>query len=215
MKRQSISSYFYFGTCMRYLQDAPVGHKIKGKGFILGNIGNFLTSLNALSLEVTCRTSAYDDLVAFSKELEKVTDKDAELSADQSSKLIELITDIRKTLAAELLGYEAFIVTPKILDTKKLLDDVASLFAPNMFSTLPDITQYDFTEAGKCIAFERPTAAAYHLLRGTEAVLRFFYCTLVHQKRVSPLMWGNMVIDLRNRQKTKKHATLYNNLENI
>lgn len=215
MKKQPIAGYYWFGTNVRYLQDATVGTPIKGRGNILENIDRLLANLNALGLQVTRRASAYHDLVAFREELEKVTDKDAELSADQSSKLSELMTDIRKTLEAELLGHEAFIVTPKILDTKKLLDNVDSLLAPNIFSALPELTQYDLIEAGKCIAFERPTAAAFHLLRGTEAVLRLFYCTLVCRKRVSPLLWGNMVNDLRNRQKTKKHGTLYNNLDSI
>ncbi len=126
------------------------------------------------------------------------------------------MNDIRKTLEVELAGFTAFVVTPKILDTGKLLNNVPSLLRPNVFSDLPEIAQHDLSEAGKCIAFERPTAAAFHLLRGTESVLRNFYCILIHQKRIPPpLMWANMVIDLRKRPKTKMHVTLYNNLDNI
>ena len=40
-------------------------------------------------------------------------------------------------------------------------------------------------------------AAAFQLSRGTEAVLRLFYCSLIHNKRVSPLLWGDMVRDFR------------------
>jgi hypothetical protein len=87
--------------------------------------------------------------------------------------------------------------------------------SPDVFSFLPEITQYDLNEAGKCIAFERPTAAAFHLLRGIEAVLRLFYCTLIRTRRVPTLVWGAMTQDLKQRTKTKRYTTLYNNLDNI
>lgn len=215
MKRISIIEYFSFGTCVRYLQDIKSGDMIKGQPFVLENIGRFVTTLEELGLVVTLSTRAAFDLKELRKELDKVKDKAATLSEEQAERLQILITDIRKTLEPELLQCEAFIVTPKILDTKKLLDNVDSLLRPNVFSALPDITKYDLMEAGKCIAFERPTAAAFHLLRGTESVLRFFYCTLIHRNRVSPLLWANIVNDLRNRPKSKKHVTLYNNLDNI
>src|SRR5258706_16076864 len=79
---------------------------------------------------------------------------------------------------------------------------------------MPPIAKYDVEEAGKCIAFERPTAAAFHLLRGTESVLKDFYCTMIKQKRCQ-LMWGPMVADLRKRPKTKKNIVLLDNLDNI
>ena len=213
MKKQLIGTYVWFGTCLRYLQDAQAGAKIKGGSFITANIDRFLNSLIELGLQVTWR--AAQELEVFRGQLDTEKDEDAVLSKEQASHLSNLMYDIRKTLDAEIQGFEAFVVTPKIFDTGRLLNNVASLFAPNVFSALPHIAQYDLSEAGKCIAFERPTAAAFHILRSTEEVLRLFYCTLIRQKRVSPLLWGNMVNDLRNRQKTKKHETLYSNLDNI
>lgn len=215
MIRIPVIEYLYFGTCLRYLQDAPTGHRIKGTPSILDNIDRFLQTLGDIGLEVTLRISACRDLMDFREELDKTTPTGAELSVNQGDKLSRLMTDIRQTLEAELLVREAFVVTPKILDVSKLLNNVDALFAPDIFSELPEISQYDFAEAGKCIAFERPTAAAFHLLRGTEAVLRHFYCTFVRRKRVSHLMWGDMVKDLRERRKTKRYVTLYNNLDSI
>jgi len=107
----------------------------------------------------------------------------------------------------------AFIVTDKRIDVEKLLDEVAGLFAPGTFAKLPEIAQYDFAESGKCIAFERPTAAAFHCLRATEAVLRYYYCSLVKQRRPE-LMWGPMVDSLRRSRKNPP-AVLLSNLDNI
>jgi len=210
MESKSILDYFFFGACVRYLQDAIVGHELS---MIIQNIDNCLDWLNSLGLYVTQNASR--DFVSFRDELHKITKKDTQLSPKQSQDLTRICSQLRITLEAELVSHEAFIVTPKRFDTNKLLYDIGSLMTPNVFSALPEITQYDLMEAGKCIAFELPTAAAFHLLRGTEAELRFFYYTLILRKRVDPLMWGDMVKDLRTRSRTRRHATLYNNLDNI
>jgi len=213
MEKKSIQEYVFFGTAVRYLQDASAGVSIWQKGFILDNINSCLANLDSLGLTVT-KIASYK-LVAFRDELSAIKDKNAVLSSEQASKLGTICNELRSTLEAELETHEAFIVTAKRFDTNKLINDIGLLMSPNVFEFLPEITQYDMSEAGKCIAFERPTAAAFHLVRGTEAVLRTFYCSLIHSKRVTPLLWGNMTQDLRTRLKTKKYTTLYNNLDNI
>lgn len=65
------------------------------------------------------------------------------------------------------------------------------------------------------MAFERPTAAAFHILRAAEDVLRSFYEKVVKQKRITSRMWGPIVIDLRKRTAMKNEAALLNNLDNI
>lgn len=213
MEKKSIRGYFFFGTAVRYLQDVAAGISIFKPGYILDNINSCLEELDNLGLTVT-KVASWE-LIQFRDELAKISDKNSILSEEQSQKLNEICHKLRHTLEAELQTHEAFIVTPKRFDTDKLLYDIGSLMSPGIFSSLPEITQYDLIEAGKCVAFEIPTAAAFHLLRATEAVLRHFYCTLILTKRVPNLLWGDIVQDLRSRQKTKRHTTLYNNLDNI
>jgi hypothetical protein len=135
------------------------------------------------------------------------------LNTVEATKLREIMADLRKTLFAEAQGNIAFIVTDKRIDVNKLLFDVQSLLAPTVFAQLPSVAQHDFIEGAKCIAFERSTAAAFHLLRGTEAVLRHFYVSIVQRKR-SPLMWGPMVQSLRQRR-NPPDGVLLDNLDNI
>jgi len=213
MERKSIYDYFFFGTAVRYLQDVEAKYPIFGGKAVLANIDIFLDELDQLGLKVT--SIAAFELRGFKRKLSKIKDKNSVLSEEQAVELNMICHNLRRTLEAELTTLEAFIVTPKRFDINKLLNDIGSLMSPDIFSELPEIVRYDFTEAGKCIAFGRPTAAAFHLLRGTEAVLRHFYCTLIRRKRVSPLLWGEMTKDLRKRKTTKKHTTLYNNLDNI
>jgi hypothetical protein len=84
--------------------------------------------------------------------------------------------------------------------------------APGTVSALPEIAQYDFTQAGKCIAFELLTSAAFHLLRATEATLRHLYFAATQNS--APQNWGPIVQFLRQLPKPLP-APLLDNLDNI
>jgi hypothetical protein len=211
MIRKSIVSYYTFGTQMRYLQDAQKGMNIKEKDCILDNIDRFLNNIGALELVVTSRAAGK---LRDCRQTLGVAENSV-LDEKQARELRDIMNDIRLTLDAEIQGIHAFTTTPKRLDTGKLLDDVESLFAPDTYSYFPDIARYDFAEAGRCAAFELPTSAAFHILRATEANLRHYYKQMVKQKRIASEMWGPIVQDLKKRNKTKKHITLNNHLDNI
>lgn len=214
MIARSIFRYYWFGTCLRFLQDAPLGIHMRtpGRGGIRDNIDFFFSYLDNLELIVTRRASY--ELADFAESLPD--EEGVSLTQDQSQRLQEIMRQLRKTLDAELKGFEAYIVTPKRLDIEKLLNDTPSLLAPGVYSKLPEIAQFDLAEAGKCIAFERPTAAAFHILRGTESVLVSFYEAIVRQKRIPlPRMWGPMVADLKKRRNANPYEVLLNHLDNI
>jgi len=215
MQRRSIDDYIFFGTALRYLQDAKAGWKLAGPPgqedyFVLGNVRKLLDQVEEFELHVTSRASwSVRQLLA---DLEKLPG-DHGITEDEAHRLRDAVERLRPTLMAEARGNVAFIVTDKRMDVRKLLDDVAGLFAPGVFSKLPEIAMHDFAECGKCVAFERPTAAAFHCLRATEAVLRHYYCSLVRRGRAQ-LLWGPMVNSLA-RSRKKPPAVLLSNLDNI
>lgn len=211
MIKQSIISYYIFGTQMRYLQDASEGYDIFAENCILDNIDRFLNNLDSLGLTVTSRAAW--ELQNCRRALSD--SENQHLDQNQANELSGIMNNLRLTLDAEIQGIHAFTTTPKRLDSTKLLDDVPSLFAPEAFNSFPDIAKYDFVEAGKCIAFELPTSAAFHILRATEANLRYYYKMMVKRKRIGSQLWGPIVQDLRKRIKTKKYTTLNNHLDNI
>jgi hypothetical protein len=211
MQSKSIVEYVMFGTELRYLQDVTNGEPIHGNAMILDNIDRFLSNLQKFGLKVTSR-AAYP-LRTIRDELAK-TDQEHVLTTDESTRLRKIMTDLRRTLMAEASVILAYIVTDKRLDVNKLLQDMSSLLAPKVFDAMPDVARYDFSEAGKCIAYERPTAAAFHLLRGTESVFRNYYCSIVKRNRVKPLLWGSMIESLRKCRKPPE-SPLLENLDNI
>ena len=210
MESKSILGYIIFGTQLRYLQDVKEDWPAHREDMVIDNIERFQKCLEDFGLIVTQRATG--KLKGFLEKLKK-TDKDHELSADEAKKLNNIMNMLRETLVAESSGKVAFIVTDKRIDVNKLLDDMPSLFGPDVFDALPDIAQYDFIQAGKCIAFELPTSAAFHLLRGTESLVKELYCTIVKRQRVD-LMWGPMIQHLKQRNR-RLPRPLLENLDNI
>ena len=210
---QSIHDYYWFGTSVRFLQDASQGAELGqgNDGRLLFNLRRFFEYIDELGLQVTRR--AADELHTFFRNLEK-RGPEYQLSAEDAAKLGNFIERLRDTLEAEISGLTAFIVTPKRLEVARLLNDVTQLFPPGTFDKLPEIARYDLAEGGKCIAFERPTSAAFHVLRATEGVLRQFYRSLAKQKRVD-LLWGKMTTDLARRRAAKPHLGLIQHLDHI
>lgn len=215
MKKTRILHYFAFGYNYNLLRFTQPGFSVRDDSdSLISRIDEFFEELNTLDLPVT-RTAA-TDLRTLRKSLEKKY-KDGLIDDELAGKVTEAINKLDTTLDAELSLRTAFVITPKRIDVTKLTSNVSSLFAPKVFEKLPRVAQYDLSEAGLCIAFQRSTAAGFHLMRATEAVLREFYCHHVKRNRVD-LMWGPIIQGLSNKQKFKNdenYKILFNNLSNI
>ncbi len=118
-------------------------------------------------------------------------------------------------MSAECRGIFAYITSEKRYDVSKLSDSIERLFSPDTYNNLPDMAQYDFSEAGKCIVFERSTAAAFHILRGTEVLVRMYYKKYL-RKKPDGKTWGQLLNELKNKSSGKKpNPITVNHLINI
>lgn len=81
-------------------------------------------------------------------------------------------------LDAELCIKFGYILDEKRYSNEILTRKIENLFSSGVYFKLPVIAQFDFSESGMCLAFDRYTAASYHLLRGIEDVLKFYYIKL-------------------------------------
>lgn len=211
MQLVAIYDYIRFGIAERDLRDAQEGWGVYDEGGRATVVRVFTDYLRQFEFPVTQR-AAYE-LHQLGDEMAELP-RDATFTAETARKLNDAIKILERTLFAEAHGKHAFIVTEKRIDVQKLLYDVPSLMGPGTFIALPDIAKRDLMEAGRCIAFERSTAAAFHLLRGTESMLRRFYRSIVKRNRVQ-LMWGPMVEHLRQRKRKPPPKPLLDHLDNI
>ena len=212
MERNNLWKYIQIGTNLRYLQDANTDYPILKKGGAIDNITWLFEEMEELDLNVTLRASR--ELKAFKEKLTGI-EEERHLNEEECIELKDILEKIRHTMSAESEGKFAFITTEKRYDVSRLLDEIEKIFAPEVFSNLPDMAQFDFSEAGKCIVYERPTASAFHILRGTEVLVRLYYRKFL-RKKPEGKTWGQLLNELKNKNRGKRpdQVTL-NHLVNI
>lgn len=221
MEKRNSNGYIYIGTSMRYLMDISEGHLIFHERSIAHSIRALSDLLERYKFHVTKRMflhveemlrkweeevwlnvddSMPDDVDSVDKDtLEKKSGR--AITAEEVGVLIRYAGIAREGLLAEATGIVNYVASDKRYTVQKLTEDISSLMAENVFGTLPEIAQIDFREAGKCIAYELPTSAAFHLMRGTEAVVRHYYFTKVRRNRINkPYLWGPMTDHLKTKR---------------
>jgi hypothetical protein len=182
---------------------------IKGKDLLLDNMNRFLGQLDELGLAVTKRAAL--KLIEIRDELDKSAD--TKMTDAQAVRLRVVMHELRPTLLAEAGGMIGYIISERRFPIEYLLDHIDRMSAVKVFESLPEMAKHDFVEAGKCLAFERSTAAAFHMLRATESTLSNYYCVKIRRKR-SDLMWGPMIQCMRSMPK-RFPEILLNHLDHI
>lgn len=198
--------YVRFGRVINYLRFLRKGFYVHGSGYILDNLNRLFEYFDKFELKVCNRISYARKLKKIKDNLEKMK-KDYQITGEEAKQIENIMDDFNNTITAEIIEVEAYIITDKRMSVDKLVNDVGSLMAPNVFDELSSIVQYDFQEAGKCIAFERATAAAFHALRGIEGTLRMFFERITQTPPLG-LMWGGIVVQLRRHSSPPPGAIL-------
>jgi hypothetical protein len=118
--------------------------------------------------------------------------------------------EFETVLAAELYAMDTYFVSQiGSYKTCDLIEKAHISFPETVQGKLSEQAKLDFDQAGKCIAFGVSTAAAFHLVRGTESVIRKYYET-VTGKPPKPQMrnWGAYQKILEDKGAEKKITDL-------
>jgi len=92
------------------------------------------------------------------------------------------IGNFEPVLLAELQIADLYVVTRRGgYNTTDLAENGAVIFPPDLPEKVPDAVD-DAKQAGRCIAFNLPTAAAFHMHRANEAVLHRYYAAVAPKK---------------------------------
>lgn len=209
MKAVHIYGYIYLGTTIWYLQALRDDEPVNETGFLKYNVRRLNTSLDSYGLKVSKRASE-----ELTKYCEGLSDEEgATVSAEEAANVRKLSQILRATIDAESRGIFSYEISEKRYDSSSMISDVWKLFGDQVRLSLADVAVHDIEEAAKCIVFERPTAAAFHLMRAAESTLKELYCHLIKRERVA-FMWGPMIAHLRKR-KVKVDPALVDHLDNI
>lgn len=108
-------------------------------------------------------------------------------------------TRFETVLSEELPIVDTYSVKQKgAYSTSELIDNADAVFPAAIRPKLPPRAVADIREAGKCLAFETPTAAGFHIVRAIESVILAYYAKIVG-KPMPPRMrnWGVYIKALR------------------
>ncbi|MGO4388869.1 hypothetical protein AB4Y85_15170 [Microvirga sp. 2YAF29] len=112
-------------------------------------------------------------------------DADARLKAilDAKERIYETATRLSTILQQELTVLPVFYLLPKrAYSVRMFVMDGTRHFSEDVRNALIDEERYDLQQATRCLALEAPTAAAFHLFRAIEGVLRRYYKLVVAGK---------------------------------
>lgn len=211
MKSEKLWKFIHFGGCLSFLKSVKNGYFVHGSGYILNNIDRLLENIDELDLKVT--KQILGSLKRFKEEIEN-TPEDYKISMQDSDKLFKIMDKLKIVIQAETSTHQTFFITDKRIDVNKLIYNIGSLMAPNIYNSLTNIIKYDFKESGKCIAFECATAAAFHVLRGIEGLLRILLKSLNPKVNINNINWGEIISELKNLNISELKIIL-DNLDNI
>ena len=213
MRRTSIYKYYAFGYNYRVLRNESLGMQVHGDDNSLEKrIDYFFSKLKELNLEVTLAVAS--DLLKLHEEI-KALDKDALVSEALATRVSRAIDILDPSLDAELQLRVSYLLTPKRFHLPYLLETPAALFGKDVFDKLTLQARMDVVNGFRCIATGQPTAAAFHLLRATEEMIRQLYLAVILRKRLKILMWNPMVEALRNKKKGCPKIELLDHLDTI
>lgn len=169
-----------------------------------------------------CRTSGQalvKDIEAAVEMWNSAKQEDRSKSDSPINKQIQNVIGKAKTfetvLCEELAMVSAYSVSKKgAYSTPDLIDTAENVFPVSVLETLNGEIIREVREAGKCLAFDIPTASGFHMLRATEGVLHEYYLVVCKPKKKDKLdNWGAYIAALykltqsesRIGDKTKNH----------
>ncbi len=114
------------------------------------------------------------------------------------------LTNLETVMALELQRHQTYLVLQIGGYSMPLLATKAEVnILEDALAVIDDQAKKDFREAGRCLAFELPTAAGFHAMRATENVLRQYHAELTG-KMVDRIDWHTCVTELTKAQANPK-----------
>ena len=120
------------------------------------------------------------------------------LSSDEFALLNIGLEKFESDFDRECRYLNVFTVTQKgIFDSRLLIEAPERHFSASLLKIIPQQTIDDLRQAGRCLAFDAPTACAFHVCRGTEALMLKYYEVLTGKKwNLKQRSWGAYNIQL-------------------
>jgi len=186
MKKLNLHEFYVLGKQLQAIADLQNDTKIRSKLYDLWLARDKLEEMlrDSSPLLEAARRAARKVVTAIDGLLPKEWPKAVELDKDKMCGVFaygisSALTELESVLGNDMPGIASYIVSQKgIYKTDDLIAHAEKHLADESSAGLPAIAKFDIQEAGKCLAFELPTAAAFHLWRSVETVVGEYYSAL-------------------------------------
>ena len=181
MEKTSIYKFYRLGQLLNEFKSDEQPSNIE----LYNRIANFFDFVNELNLQVTNSAISLGDIKKHYKRLDNESQENPKKNAspDLVKKVNTSVNKLLTTFEAEILNKNSFVLGDKKFPTKHLIDNQTLLFNhENVLLIAPFDVQFNITESAFCMAFDRNTAAAFHMLLATEEYVRFFNNLLIEEK---------------------------------
>ena len=143
-------------------------------------------------------------------------DSDADVQVYSFNSIQQKAKDFEIVLANELPGLSIYAVSQLgIFSTDDLISHADSHIATSLREAVPEKANKDLAESGRCLAFQLPTASAFHMWRALETVMDAYHEALTGEsfadKRVTR-NWGAYIKALRDAKAEDKVTTFLDHI---
>lgn len=207
MQRVSEQLFYEMGKMIQPLANLKPGTKLEDVYWQFYSADGWLRYFledKVIPLRV-CKIAGYALLTAM-QEVTRQEDRTKQLEFDDIFPVSSAVRDFDTVFAAELQTLDTYFVSQAgIYSTPDLIERAENVFPASTRRLIPPHAAKDVREAGRCLAFDLPTAAAFHILRATEALIREYLTALIGS---APAMrsrnWGRYITVLRRHSADEK-----------
>lgn len=222
MKRVNVHEFYFFGYSLRPLtavKENVLYTDVFYDLFVARDSAKAMLNNGVVPLR-TCRVATIELIDAITaivpEKFEEAIQKDMnqKLTWGQAYRIETAFKTFETILAAELQLVDTYSVSAKgVYSTSDLIEHADRAFSDDIRKYIPPDAIRDLQQGGRCIAFDVPTAAAFHLLRSIESVMLMYHDALSKKApRPEPRNWGNYVDALR---KLSADKTILEELDQI
>jgi hypothetical protein len=195
MKETDLATFFHLGNCCKTMQFLEIMRpgpadpvRLSGAVRLLNGpdlwLKDFLTETEGMEMSdsrAAARTlrvtigRLFGDLAA-ALEVNAKNAHDAVVEGATIARIRAELQTFEDAFTRDYKQLDVFTVTRKgLYSTRALIERPETKFSANLLAVMPQKTIQDLQEAGRCLAFERPTACAFHICRATEALMLAYY----------------------------------------
>ena len=209
MESRGSYGFIHIGLCIRLLLSITKTSKVK---FALSHIEKLSAELKNAGFQVAIAGGG--DIRKVSKQLRQM-DSAEDVGPEIAKDLKDAMKVFEKIVFAESQTKKIYVLPSRRFNSDYLLNNPKLLFKDELFDQISELGRFDISSSCRCILFGEGTAAAFHILRATEEVLKQYYFHHKRTKRLKKPMWGPMTAELRNKKTKKPPDVLLNSLDMV